>query len=443
MSTPALETLSPEVQAQIMRNISSVPALISLLRASPRFYQVFRNRKEYLLTQLAFNQFHPGIIDDVWTLAKACQVPQPVPPGGIHNFISDLALVDTEHEQHSIPTSIIAPLCKIGPTIEWFAEDYRQSSLRLLADVGTQMEIKQDYDVLHLEYGITEKGRVQRALCRFEILCHLKYSATFREERKFMLQYLADDVEEIACIRDYLVRRLCGVFEAIEERAVQGNQDSAIRKLGKACQRVDWFSGSAKLKYPGFMEYIMSKGLRFVREVLESDSLRRAELVMTHSFCRNYFISHAVSDETGKFADQISLDFNGGSYDGEGDYVGDDLDALSQGLLWANHSRIPSDWERWPLKGLRDWGYLFWSRRRLEASGVLDLEPEDVAVYLFNDREDRRSVEDRLFRYSETDEPELFRAWRDQSPLVFERQPEGRRRSSIDTYCLLEDGEPF
>ncbi|KAI4266898.1 MAG: hypothetical protein L6R38_008489 [Xanthoria sp. 2 TBL-2021] len=382
MSTPALETLTPEVQAQIMRNIGSVPAFISLLRASPRFYQVFRNRKEYLLTQLAFNQFHPGIIDDVWTLAKAFQIPQPVPTGDIGNFISKLALVDHEHQQHSIPTSIIAPLCKIGPTIAWFAEDYRDSSLRLLTEVGTHMEIKQDYDILHSEYSITENGRVQRALCRFETFCHLFFVPEgnevvldyYIEARRYLLEYLADDVEEIACIRDYLVRRLWGVFEAMEERALHGDPDSAIRKLGKACQPVDWFSGSAKLKHSGYMEYIMSKGLRFIREVLESDGLKGAELVMNHSFCREFFISHALSDEADKSLDEISLDYNAGTYDGEGDYVGDDLDALSQGLLWANHGRIPSDWGRWPLKGLRDWGYVFWDKRRLEASGVLDME---------------------------------------------------------------------
>lgn len=384
MSTPTLETLTPEVQALIMRNIGSVSAFISLLRASPRFYQVFRHRREYLLTHLAFNQFHPGIIDDVWTLAKASQIPQPVPPADSGAFISDLALLDEGHQQHSITTSIMAPLCKIGPTIAWFVEDYRHSSLRILTDLGTHMEIKQNHDKLHAEYGLTEIGRVQRAFCRFQTFCHLFFVPEpegrevdldyYIQARRYLLEYLADEIEEIACIRDYLARRLWGVFEAIEERALQGDPDSAIRKLGKACQPVDWFSSSAKVEHPEYIEYIMSKGLPFIREVLESDGLIGAELVMKHSFHRDLFISHALSDEANKNSTEISLDYSAGKYDGEGDYVGDDLDAMSLGWLWANYGRIPSDWGRWPLKGLRDWGYMFWDSRRFIASGVLDLE---------------------------------------------------------------------
>ncbi|KAL8838570.1 MAG: hypothetical protein Q9205_001845 [Flavoplaca limonia] len=440
MSSPTLETLTPEVQVQIMRNIGSIPALFSLLRASPRYYQVFRNQREYLLTQVAFNQFHPGIIEDVWNMAKVFQIPQPVPIDDAGNFISYKTLLDNDHQQHSMRTSVTAPLCKIGPTISWFAEDYRQSSIQLLADLGTQMEIKQDSDILHSEYSIIEKGRVQRALCRFETFCHLFFvpegeevDIDYRiEARRYMLSYLADDVEEIACIRDYLVRRLWDVFESIEERAMQEDPNSTLRRLGKASRRYDWFNGYAKLYHADYMEYILSKGLRFIREVLEADGLRQAELIITQSFGRDFFISHALSDESGKDSHYISLDYNSGTYDGEGDYIGDDLDALTQGSLWAHHERIPADWGRWPLKGLRDWGYVFWDKRRLEASGLLNLEPEDVAVYLFDERKERLSVEDRLSG-----------GYGEHRPVVFGRNPEGRRRSSIDTYCVLPNGEPF
>ncbi|KAL8787531.1 MAG: hypothetical protein Q9213_002189 [Squamulea squamosa] len=216
MTSPSLETLTPEIQAQILRNIDSVPAFFSLLRASPRLYQVFRDRKEYLLTQLAFNQFHPEIVEDVWTMAKALQIPQPATKSHIHDIISDFMLVDEDHQQHSIPTSTTAPLCKIGMTIAWFVEDYRRSSLQLLADLGTHMDIQQDTSVLQSDLSVTEKGRIQRALCRFVTFCCLFATpegdgderAHYRQNRRYLLLYTPDDVEEIACIRDYLFRRL-------------------------------------------------------------------------------------------------------------------------------------------------------------------------------------------------------------------------------------------
>lgn len=77
MTAASIQSMSPELQTQIMRNVDSLSTLYSLLRASPRFYQVFRSRKEYLLTQIAFQQFNPHVIDDAWNLTKASQLPQP------------------------------------------------------------------------------------------------------------------------------------------------------------------------------------------------------------------------------------------------------------------------------------------------------------------------------------------------------------------------------
>ena len=63
---------------------------------------------------------------------------------------------------------------------------------------------------------------------------------------------------------------------------------------------------------------------------------------------------------------------------------------------------------------------------------MICFRPEDVAVYLFDERKERLSVEDRLSG-----------GYGEHHPAVFGRNPEGRRRSSVDTYCVLPNGEPF
>ncbi|KAL8857969.1 MAG: hypothetical protein Q9178_005428 [Gyalolechia marmorata] len=384
MASPLLETLTPEIQAQIMRNIDSVQTLISLLRASPRLYQVFRTRRDYFLTQLAFRQFHPDIHDDVWRLAKALQLPQPATIEDVHMKINNFMFMDNDYEQPSppVPAATIIALCKIGRTIGWFVEHYRQSSLKLLTDLGTHMDLQQDTEKLQSDLFVVEKGRLQRAFVLFQTFCCLfgtpKRDKEDKENREYYRQasrylriYEPEDVEELACIRDYLVRHLWGIFEAIEEQAMQAGPEDAIHKLANEC-RPCWFSNNAKTSHLSYIDHIMSLGLPFLREVLESDGLKRAELVMSNSYPRQYFISYAVSDMAEKSMYDIPLDYDAGNYEGEGDYIGDEVDTLSQGLLWANHGKIPSDFGRWPLKGLRDWGYIFWHKSRLQASGVLD-----------------------------------------------------------------------
>ncbi|KAL8645166.1 MAG: hypothetical protein Q9226_007422 [Calogaya cf. arnoldii] len=393
MATPSLETLSPEIQAQIMRNISTRPALISLLRASPRFYQVFRSRKEYLLTQLAFNHFHPQIIEDVWDLAKALQLPKPnTDHNQIHRFLNERKYVDNNCLQPSIAFNTTIPLCKLGETISWFVRDYHSGSLNLLAHVCTDMILQHDPEALLSDLSATELGRLQRAFCRFETFCCVLGDPSCADIGKFhnySARYLAtfapEDKEEIACVRDYLIRRLWGVFDAVEADAMQGENSAAIRALGTSLQPNGWFSIRGTLSQPYFMEYMMTRGLVFLRNMFEADGLKRAELVISNSRERDYFISRALKHRSGPPFSYEAEKYDDGEFDDEEIFEGDDLWNLSQGLFWANKNKVPEGYFRRPLKGLRDWGYMFWDSRRLGASGVLDVEIGKPAEVLSSD----------------------------------------------------------
>ncbi|KAL8683417.1 MAG: hypothetical protein Q9224_006686, partial [Gallowayella concinna] len=288
MASASFETISPEVQAQIMRNLDSIPALFSLLRASPRYYQVFRSRKEYLLTQLAFNHFHPQITEDVMELATVFRFPRPADRQTVQDYLNERDHHQLTQEQPSMALSTSIPLCKIGRTITWFLEDYRQNSLELLSKLGTDMELEQDPQVLNSDLSIIERGRLQRAFCRFETFCRLFVAQkgedtsptwdTYDNQARWFLEdgFLPDEIEEIACIRDFLVRRLWKTFDAIEEDAMESEISDQVRKLGEACTPKDWFSNQAKAHHVQYMEYLMAQGLEFLQQIFTSDGLKRA-----------------------------------------------------------------------------------------------------------------------------------------------------------------------
>ncbi|KAL8767353.1 MAG: hypothetical protein Q9209_006116 [Squamulea sp. 1 TL-2023] len=367
-----------------MSKIDTIPALMSLLRASPRFYQVFRSRREYLVTQLALNHFHPQILDDVMGLASALQLSRPADRKSVHEYLSKPGSSQLHHRPPAIALSAAVPFCKVAETISWFVEDYRHSTLELLAKLGKDMELVQDPHILHAGLSVIEKCRLQRAFCRFETFCclfvalkdadtQLRPNHTYEtQSRWFLREFTPDEVEEIASIRDYLIRRLWHTIEAVEEDAMVGEITEQVRKLGKDCSPHDWFSFHAKLKHSQYMEYLMAQGLGFLKRVFTNRGLHRAELVIADSAKRTDFLTDALQP-----LDQIpSLDpehYDDGKYDSEEEeFEEDDVDALSQGLLWANNNKVPEDYARWPLKGLRDWGYVFWDSPRLKASGVLD-----------------------------------------------------------------------
>ncbi|KAL8668385.1 MAG: hypothetical protein Q9168_006983 [Polycauliona sp. 1 TL-2023] len=447
MEPQTLETLSPEIQAQIMRNVNSLSALLAIIRASPRFYQVFRDRREYILTQVAFNPFHPLIINDVWGLAKALQLDKPLEDHvQVQKFLNERKNGDNDFLRPSVSLDITIPLCKMGETMAWFLRDYHSSALGLLSYVSTDMDLQSDPEALHSNFSATELGRLQRAFCRFETYCCLIGRSDIEQpeeySRRYLLDLMADECEEIACIRDYLIRRLVGVFEDVEDEAMHGENSDSIRQLGQAHKPRDWFSGSIRPYHEDYLESAMVQGLNSLRTLFESHGFERAQLVMSIPRVRRklHLLTGALGNPNLPVHLQ-SVDYDDGKFDGEDVFEGDEVDNLSQGLLWANKSKVPADYFRRPLKGLRDWGYVFWDRSRLHASGILDIEPEDVAVYSFNDdMNNRKTVESRLGKCPLGCDPE---GWGEQAPLAFGMRPEGRRRSPLDTSCAIGNGERF
>ncbi len=57
-----LELLPPELQCQILRNAPNMQALRALLRASPRYFQVYRTCREMVLSHIAKNQITPTVV---------------------------------------------------------------------------------------------------------------------------------------------------------------------------------------------------------------------------------------------------------------------------------------------------------------------------------------------------------------------------------------------
>ncbi|KAL9582738.1 MAG: hypothetical protein Q9212_003121 [Teloschistes hypoglaucus] len=382
----SLETLPPELQAHILRQCNSLSTLYSLLRASPRLYRVCLDQKDLILSHVVYKPFHPGVTHSAWILAKASQIPQP-------------------HSDHRVWEFLKTPKYE---NALWFVNDYKRHSISFLAHFVPQLDRQQDERILYSDLSDVKLARIQRALFRFETFHYLfmepeddkiptcrSYAAY-----KYLDLYESDELEVIACIRDYIVRRLWNVFESIENDTFTESLRGPLRQLGRDFDdRFDWFTGAMKSNHLKLMEHMMTRGLPFLQQVFQSEGLERAKLVISNSVRRMNYISAALQGSKFRDGDSsyVPSEFDEGSYEeGEHDFIEDALDCYSQGFLWANRNRYPIDQARPALKGLGDWGYVFWDKWRLEASGVLDKDPKAVAEYKFNDKVHKWSVIDIL-----------------------------------------------
>lgn len=180
---------------------------------------------------------------------------------------------------------MIIPLSRFAATIQWFVNDYKRHSISFLAHFVPQLDLRQDERTLYSDLSDVELARIQRALLKFETFHYLLMepvddkNPTSRSYAAFYYLdlYESDELEEIACIRDYVVRRLWGVFESIENDTFTESLRGPLRQLGRDFDdRFDWFAHAMKSKYLMFMEHIMTQGLHSLQKVLQSEGLERA-----------------------------------------------------------------------------------------------------------------------------------------------------------------------
>ena len=377
MQSPSrLELLQPEIQTLIMRNISGVNTLQSLLHASPRFYQVFSTRRNYHLTELAFRQFDYEVYPFACDAIRAARIPKPMSRAMILEFL-DTFWNNEEHYDVVLPPETTIPLIKLGTRIRWFVSDMASNCLRILAQLGDMLGLQKDLEVLHSRLSATETARMQRAFCRFEMYRHLytpgpfvgSFMSTKEQAYSFLDAFDAEEVEELACVRDYFVRRLWWIFDTMEDNFVAEQLSEPDRQAQQPCGY--WYNEEGKDEHDVYIERIMSGGLPLLQDIFTTDTKRATNLILLNSVPLPEFLSEALlvprrlSDDAIKAVSAelklCPLKFSG-----------DDVYQSSIGWLWG-HDWKPSKHAGEPqMKGLRDWGYVFWDERRMRASGILD-----------------------------------------------------------------------
>jgi len=285
-----------------------------------------------------------------------------------------------------LPLEISIPMIKLGACVAWLIADFAGNTLSNLIRLGELTELSQDRDRLESELSGIETARIARAFYRLETFRHLFPPAygdwsdidKLQPGVEFLNQWDPDEIEEIACIKDYIMRRLCIIFDQMEDDLVQGDPPEPVRIAAQAPDNDDdfenpnWFGSIGKSDHESFMENIMSLGLSFVQEVLSADRTRCAELVLSASKRAGGFLSDTLENSrikgTMKNLDEIGS--RSSPVHCHKSYH-DALDEASLGWYWIllEHYRITPGWSQ--TQGPRDWGYIFWDKERMLAAGVL------------------------------------------------------------------------
>ena len=168
------------------------------------------------------------------------------------------------------------------------------SALGQSLDVHIQSEYRPEDIMFRPQLSALEVGRLQRAFCRFEIYRHLfpmcphpvhddwecdEGPPNSAEQASLYLKNYPDyEISEIFCIRDYLTRRLIGIWNRLEDDSVDALPPRALYFPYEAedgggidVESLEWhhelffFTDQAKFNIPAQLEYLISCGLPYNR----------------------------------------------------------------------------------------------------------------------------------------------------------------------------------
>ena len=415
----ALEQLCPELQIQILSYSDCIATLHNLIHASPRLYHIFRSNKEYTLSSLARGQCHyieiygALLIDRLSLLEK--------PPFSRENVLR--CFEQDPHLRHQaltvvLPLSVSICLIRFDTTVRFFIDDYSRNTLPILTQLKDSAEFiiqtcytpQEDGPPLHLSNS--ESSRLRRAFHRFEMYrqlvarcsseqdhsdyktrpCLANPSLTVFEQGQLFFQNTPPyEVAEVACIRNYLCRRIRGIFDLAEDAAVDALQ--AACPSPKTLQEArDWnsitgegygvfyddacllFSILGKPDQGYHIEHLLSLGLPYIQTLMQAIGRERELLLLRQGI--NCYAKHEYRFLTAA----LGLDL----YTPHSEKYGWPRRKMSPLLIERNRCQAPPGWLWAHADGyhsglvdrswgwLRDWGYVFWDFERLQNAGVLD-----------------------------------------------------------------------
>ena len=408
-----LEVLTPELQHKIMLHLETLDTLYALIRASPRFLQVFLLNREITLSTIVLGQFHPAVQPEAIAVAKLEHIQHQSQQDRQSKRDTAIELCHTFPQKiHSWRESnnigpFVIQLCKLERIMRFFLDDYARNTLPILDQLGQS----QDLDILPVyppytqasvpRLSSTEIGRLQRAFCRVELYRRLFSRCSHdvpdgvhsclrnpllepTEQATLFLRALpAFQITEIGCVRDYLFRRLRGIFDDLENEAVQTLPLEAMT-FKRHDEEARWqspfyvFTTQALHQQSEHLEHLLSLGLPYIKQIIESRGDKQRDLFLhyvytsvLHHFEQD-FLSKAIQGlgPNPSFRDHPLCDRKefAPAFDENG------YSELPQGWLWGHDHRQPYLVCNKGHKGLRDWGYVFWDYDRLRNSGILRRE---------------------------------------------------------------------
>ena len=396
--SPHLELLPAEIKCTILQQIPDIKALRALLCASRQYFLVYKMSKENILSHITWNQITPAVLP-----IAVHALEQREHRGARRNRKTVFAYLksfrqEMLREPHDSSLEIAKALLRFHETVEYFISDF---TINRLTIIKNYIHPKNTHTSPHetpsgaaeaepnIALSQTEYSRLARAFYLLELYGGLFYTSDSREDditvveqSSLFLQRLRDwELEEFLCIRNYLMERLTGYLNQVEDDFMQDFLENVphiieTKSSSSRWNNDDWFfsdDGRGQLQEE-WLEGCLTRGLSTLRAMLTADTPEdrfdalgstdrpRNTLSQALNTMPTYQGRHRVEWPSMSCRD---IEFH------------DNVEEHNGAWLWATKSnRHPRSSTNYAndrvIEGSRRWGYVIWDHKRLEGLGVLN-----------------------------------------------------------------------
>jgi hypothetical protein len=422
MKPTNLHSLPTELLLLVLQSLSSPRDLSSLISASSSCYRTFISYRCLVFSSILQNAIHPAAQADALMALEAQQITWLFGQGCSFDFVYRHALRLLRNFPSPDPNRSFLKIIKYDrrrlkklfrfySVVERFMSCYAHRALGQLGSFPTSTTPR----TLPSTLSSTEVGRLQRAFFRFEtyaqffrVLLQPKFRMAgehilLRTEPAlaFLSRLSSWEIEEIACVAQCIATLVGEIFDEVEDDFVRAVEAAiASRSSQKAmntqntwgvdggvlllhCRYPPFFRlNTKKFRHNNYLSFVVSRGLVHVKGLLqlECNLLRKA---VVGSYFDGWeplpdlqlalFCSRSVKRVTRNDRDAAKLCADN-NYEVRASYDADDpfLQKCNTGWLWAFGYDLTVININAPVNtGLRESGYVFWDRARLERSGLL------------------------------------------------------------------------
>lgn len=415
------DRLPAELITPILLELPTSQSLYSLIRASPRSYQVFLASKEKILTSLMRRMIQPAALFDALAAVQASQLREKGPDR--REVLAFLRKYEnrrhkaSEQELKLLNATTAVSLCQLYRSTQCFIKDLTSRSNYYLDRCGvgpvmqTHSSPREDFKYLkrtgfrglwrgkgfpidrnnrYFPLSEGEEARLQRAFYRYELYTHIFSSdMEFNGEKLwglpsdshfFLKKYQHWEVEELACVANYVWSLLSSCFDRVDLNFV-GIQ-LPRRPLNEDFYQVQSYKRSVDLReakcqiHSLYMDYLTSLSLPFIHRALALGRLDMQRVISSHIYYdgQKRSLSTALegfSNETSLQDSTLIHNYNDARARDYFSRFKDTLDGPNEGWLkvYGRSLFVSPQRIRHTTQSL---GYVFWDSKRLRSEGFVD-----------------------------------------------------------------------